>query len=663
MAEVDTALSERFPGLPEDVMGELASISRLHSLEPQELFYKWESYNIKMGGENITLDLKTARDFKKDIQDVLERETRGKMHGRTVDRKPVGATPRNAKAGGADDIFDGMAGVVATPRVPMAGVNGNSQKRRSAFDTPASKANKAHAGSSPADGKSSATKDSVAPFSARSNAGQVDMSLNGHIEVPTPPSTPFTDPRIKLRANVELNKFAYKNMAMKLSEASEILDDRIESFLEVIKEHHKLDDSAFGNPTHQSTSEIVALGRIACDSPAGKLTASSIVLEASRRMGAGVRVPLKLDAVKAYDLFPGKIVALRGSNASGEYFNVTEVLEIPLQYSAAPEISDFDDTSARLGDESPTLNIIVASGPYTSDSNLDFEPLQAICDRAAESTADALILLGPFLDTEHPLVASGDIPSLPASLKINPDTATLIDVFRGLVAVPLQKLIQSVPSITVLMVPSVRDVVNKHASFPQDRMNRKLLGLPKQCSIVTNPVTISLNETIFTISSQDVLYELKRQECVKQAPGQQGSDSLARMSRQLLEQRHVFPIFPPNSRDSLPRPTAIDGAAGDEATEDNQAIGAMLDVSYLGLGEIPNVRPDVLITPSALSPFAKVVDSVVVVNPGPLSKRRSPGTYAQMYVQPRRITEEERSAGAPVGTRMFERARVDVVRI
>lgn len=32
----------------------------------------------------------------------------------------------------------------------------------------------------------------------------------------------------------------------------------------------------------------------------------------------------------------------------------------------------------------------------------------------------------------------------------------------------------------------------------------------------------------------------------------------------------------------------------------------MVDVSYLKLGEMVNVRPDVLVVPSALPPFAKV---------------------------------------------------------
>ena len=53
-----------------------------------------------------------------------------------------------------------------------------------------------------------------------------------------------------------------------------------------------------------------------------------------------------------------------------------------------------------------------------------------------------------------------------------------------------------------------------------------------------------------------------------------------------------------------------------------------------------------------------------MVNPGTLSKRRGPGTYAQMAVHPRKLTSEERaSPETMVGNHVFDRTRVDVVRI
>lgn len=89
--------------LPPDIIGELQSVLRLHSISPQELRYKWESYTMKMGTEQTILDLVTARAFKTDIQETLEREARGKAHVRSVDKRGSYATPRNAAKGG--DVF------------------------------------------------------------------------------------------------------------------------------------------------------------------------------------------------------------------------------------------------------------------------------------------------------------------------------------------------------------------------------------------------------------------------------------------------------------------------------------------------------------------------------------------------------------------------------
>ena len=90
--------------LAPDILGELQSILRLHGISPQELFFKWESYSIKMGSEETKLDPTTARAFKKDVQENLERETRGKIHVRGTDKRSAGhAVARNP--GGTEDVF------------------------------------------------------------------------------------------------------------------------------------------------------------------------------------------------------------------------------------------------------------------------------------------------------------------------------------------------------------------------------------------------------------------------------------------------------------------------------------------------------------------------------------------------------------------------------
>lgn len=411
---------------------------------------------------------------------------------------------------------------------------------------------------------------------------------------------------MRLTANSDLKRFFYKPMAMHLSEASGILDDRIEEFQVLVQSHHQLDDAAFGNAASQSTGEIVAVGRIVSDSLEGKINAASLMLETSRRTGAGLRVPLKVESV-SYEFFPGQIVAVRGVNASGQYFSVNEVLEFPLLPASASLPSALDSWNERLGVEegrntdSPSiaLNVLVASGPYTADDNLGFEPLHALCEKAEATCADVLLLIGPILDLEHPLIASGDF-DLPDDPSIEPDKATLADAFRILVGAPLRRLAEAIPSITIILVPSARDAVNKHVAWPQEPFTRRELGLPKQAKFVSNPIALCLNEVTFGITAQDVLYDLRREEVVVGKPTE--SDVLARLPFHLIQQRHFYPIFPPVDRATLPK----------TGTQEGIATGLPIDVSYLQLGEL-DVRRDVLITPSTLPPFAKVIASLRVM--------------------------------------------------
>jgi len=423
-------------------------------------------------------------------------------------------------------------------------------------------------------------------------------SLNDHLPAVEAPIAPFSEARIRAVANTDLKKFSYKPMAMRLLDSAEVLDERIDDFLALVQKHHGLEDAAFGNAASQSTDEIVAVGRIASDTSEGKLNAASLVLETSRRTGAGRRVQLKVDELPSFQFFPGQIVALRGTNASGLYFAVKEILSIPgLPMPVSPPhvmeaineklaVSD-DDAAAAKSSSSSTIGILFASGPYTADDNLDFEPLHEICTKAAESMADALVLTGPFLDIEHPMLATGDF-EVPDVRGLDHD-ATMTALFRLWISAPMQRLCSAVPSITIILVPSVRDAISKHVSWPQEQLFKRDLALPKQVKMLPNPCFLSLNEMVVAISSQDILYELSREQLSRG----NGPDLLTRLPRYLIEQRHFFPLFPPMSRDKRPS-----GAV--------KATGACLDIGYLKLGEWLNVKPDVLLLPSMLTPSVKV---------------------------------------------------------
>jgi DNA polymerase alpha subunit B len=61
-----------------------------------------------------------------------------------------------------------------------------------------------------------------------------------------------------------------------------------------------------------------------------------------------------------------------------------------------------------------------------------------------------------------------------------------------------------------------------------------------------------------------------------------------------------------------------------------------------------------------LASFAKVVDAVVVVNPGMAAKPRGPGTWVVMTVGPKEVEE---AGEEEVAHEVWERARVEVRRI
>lgn len=493
---------------------------------------------------------------------------------------------------------------------------------------------------------------------------------------------------------------------MKASEASGILDDRIDDFMTLVKDYHQIDEAEFGSAASQGTAEIYAVGRIACDSAEGKLNAASVVLETSRKTGAGRRVPLNVSKLPGYQIFPGQIVALKGINSSGSEFIVQEILEVPLLPNAASAPATIEAHRERLrggpdamesDDEPAPLNVLFGSGPYTTDDNLDFEPLHALCSQAADTCVDALVLCGPFIDIDHPLIATGDF-DLPDDAPVDPDTSTMSTVFKYMISPALNRLAVANPAITILLVPSVRDVIDKHVSWPQDPFPRKDLGLPKAVRIIGNPMTLSLNEMVLGISSQDALYELRHEELFAKGAKSTG-DLLSRLPRHMIEQRHYYPVFPPTDRSKLPK----------TGTSDGRPAGAALDTSYLMLGDMVNVRPDVLVTPSSLPPFARVrccrccppslpapssslfpgagassiplsspplflpaadftdmglakqvVESVLVINPGYLSKRRGAGTYARMSLYPPKVSDD---ASGMVSHKVFSRARVEITRI
>lgn len=105
MASDDGALHEHFSPngpLEPDVLAELQSTMRLHGLSAEDLFYKWESYCIRLGTEASAMSLPVVRNFKQSVQDELEKS----IHAQ-AERKAA-ATPRAVAKGSArgGDVYN-----------------------------------------------------------------------------------------------------------------------------------------------------------------------------------------------------------------------------------------------------------------------------------------------------------------------------------------------------------------------------------------------------------------------------------------------------------------------------------------------------------------------------------------------------------------------------
>ncbi|TFY64172.1 hypothetical protein EVG20_g6039 [Dentipellis fragilis] len=413
---------------------------------------------------------------------------------------------------------------------------------------------------------------------------------------------------------------AYRYMYEKISERSEgndlntaihcdlltsrpALDDRIDELAELVREHYGI--SEFGDPSASTDEDVVVVGRITLDSESSsagavKLNEASLCLESSRMMGSGVRVPLKFEhSVKVRrgpkgqggaGLFPGAIVSLKGKNGGGGWFSASEILTLP---QLQPSPSD----AAQPGGP---FSMMIASGPYTSDADLQYAPWSASLRHLKAQKPAVVLLIGPFIDASHPKIRSGDIDESPA------------DMFRVHFMDNLRDFLDTSPDSLVLLLPSVGDIIHQHAAFPQPELDSNFSEDPR-IKLLPNPCQFSLNGVTFAVSSVDVLFHLRKEELVRRAeevepisinPDDPGTDTMTNLCRYVLQQRSFYPIFPPPF---------------DLSSEVN------LDVSHIdGLKLCPKGSParapDVLVIPSRLKHFSKVVDHTVAINPSFVTK-------------------------------------------
>ena len=82
MAEISSESAEiisLFGNLQPIAVDELVSMLRLYDTTPKDLFYKWESYCMKLNYDSdIKISVEHVLDFKRDVQKMLEAEVKGR---------------------------------------------------------------------------------------------------------------------------------------------------------------------------------------------------------------------------------------------------------------------------------------------------------------------------------------------------------------------------------------------------------------------------------------------------------------------------------------------------------------------------------------------------------------------------------------------------------
>ncbi|CAO1612968.1 unnamed protein product [Sympodiomycopsis kandeliae] len=654
----------------EDSMAECLSLCRLYSLTPQDLYYKFEAFALS------SLPEESRRNPGMNEFQALRKT----LQSSTVDPTMAQTPKRNNPFGSGSNLSGSSA---ARPKVGLGNLFGGGQS--SSYQTPS---RPAQGGSSGGDAMFVDNEDHHSPSIRRGHHGsdskpwEIKQTLNASIPAPSSSGRSNTS-RVKLAQGRDPNSFPSRYMFERGGERGDALDDQLDLISNLIVETYGLSEEDISDPSIVSQESVYAVGRI-CPNllhSAGKEqpkdananptvglprlqpTSAGILLESSKLQGAGQRVPIWFTkdcvikrqpgaeegdevgsgAADLLGLFPGMLIGVKGRNGGGQGFGVEEVLlppGLPLAATAPSALLASQYGADQLNGD--PLDIVVASGPYTGEEDLDFNKFHSLMDNVEREQPDALILIGPFIPIHHAQLTHSDL--LP------------VELFQKHFTTRLNRLSPTAKSRTsIILIPSVEDSISAHAAWPQPAYEKGELGLSKGVRVLPDPAFFSISGIIFGSTSVDVLRDIRSEESVvrlkKQnnntsvGTGTGGEDVIARAVRHVLSQRSFYPIFPP------PQPKS----------SNLSSEPLPISVPHLHLSAFASVTPDVLLFRSGtISSFAKVVDGTVVIN----NSCSENGQIARISIRPieKGLLEQEVKNGDSVReSTVWERCRVDLL--
>ncbi|KXZ48752.1 hypothetical protein GPECTOR_25g336 [Gonium pectorale] len=447
-------------------------------------------------------------------------------------------------------------------------------------------------------------------FAQRSNRGQVVASLNDHLPGPAAHQQRRSAGGVIVRPVGQPPLDGGEHLFM----------------MEVLDTKHSVADV--------SQQPVWVAGRVLPEAEGGPLHPEGMVLEGCREASGGARVKLDVSCLPSFRLFPGQSVCAFGLNPTGSTFVaqrlVTHVPPPPLA-AAASGASDAGMATAAAARESG-LSLVVAAGPFSLTEDMSYSPLDELLSYCSATPPDVLLLLGPFVDSEAPGLASG-------SADRTADALLREEVLRRLAAWR-----SGHGATTLALMPAVRDATAVPV-LPQPPMTAAaaLVGPAEKVVALQNPATAAVGPLLLAAGASDLLKGLSASEVSRVPPGT-AVERLPALASHVLGQRSLYPLYP-------------------------APLGTCLDTSHYTQLQLP-VCPDLLLLPSDLAPFAKLLPPaaweagappagaaapsaaapVVVLNPGRLSKGAAGGTFAHVVVAP--------GSGA-----LADRMRVEVKRV
>ncbi|KAG0374532.1 DNA-directed DNA polymerase alpha subunit pol12 [Mortierella sp. AD032] len=606
---------------------ECLSLLRIYRIEPETLHSKWEAYIMNSTSSNrdedddVSMTTTHLEGFKNSLRRTLElKSQQGYQQQAQSTSGSSFATPKRAQL---KSKFQGSAS--QAPRVH----HDMEIDHHDQYNSPESKSSTRM----PTSPYKSLAQPSLSSkqFALRKNMSETEEILNSHLKLRS--EAPRTVSEYRNVINLVVAVKPYRYMFEKITDKGEALDDRIDAFAEHYRKSYP--DTEFRNPSYPSQSVVTVVGRICSDANEGKANEQSLLLETSRSLGNGARVKLDVMEVQGFSFFPGQIVVLSGLNSHGSIFAVTRVHELPSLPMAGASPADLEDFQYKKMAGQP-IKMIVAAGPYTLSDNLLFEPFAALMEHVNTERPDVLLLMGPFISSTHPLIASGDVDMMPEAY------------FAKHISALLAKHQERYPKeMQILMVPSLQDVIHETLVMPQPEFeHRRSLALPAGTYCLPNPAQFTINEMVFAVNTSDILMHLSGDEIARNP---ERTDRMGRLSKYIIDQRNMHPVYP--------------GLASDP--------DCGVDFNQIDLMDL-RVCPDVVIVPSKLKHFAKIVDNVVVVNPNQLSKMQTGGTFAKLTIHPLpenalsdavMMMDEDDEQTMSTYHRVYERCRVDLVRV